>query len=147
MGFEDVSKKALRRVEAAGEDPQAGLEALIRSLRIQTLDDQMPFRRAAMASLDHWFQEAQAGKGDRVPTCQGRRNSQIRNVIAPLESELRKRDADRIARALGVTFGAEAMISLTDAVGLDVAAAKASLLDANRWLLAGALAELTSEEK
>jgi hypothetical protein len=35
------------------------------------------------------------------------------------------------------------MISLTDAVGLDVPAAKRALLDAARWLLAGALAELS----
>ena len=35
------------------------------------------------------------------------------------------------------------MISLTDAVGLDVPTAKRTLLDAGRWLLAGALAELT----
>ena len=38
-------------------------------------------------------------------------------------------------------IGSEAMISLTDAVGLDVPAAKESLLDAGRWLPAGALAE------
>jgi hypothetical protein len=36
------------------------------------------------------------------------------------------------------------MISLTDAVGLDVPTAKRTLLDAGRWLLAGALAELTA---
>jgi hypothetical protein len=34
------------------------------------------------------------------------------------------------------------MISLTDAVGLDVPSAKKALLDAARWPLAGALAEL-----
>jgi hypothetical protein len=34
------------------------------------------------------------------------------------------------------------MISLTDAVGLDVPAAKKTLLDSARWLLAGALNEL-----
>jgi hypothetical protein len=36
------------------------------------------------------------------------------------------------------------MISLTDAVGLDVPAAKKTLLDASRWLLTGALAELAT---
>jgi len=33
------------------------------------------------------------------------------------------------------------MIALTDAVDLDVPAAKQALLDASRWMLAGALAD------
>jgi hypothetical protein len=64
-------------------------------------------------------------------------------VIAPLEAQLPKKDLDRIAHALGLVVGSEAMISLIDAVGLDVPAAKKTLLDAGRWLLAGALAELS----
>jgi hypothetical protein len=80
----------------------------------------------------------------RVPIRQGRRNQQIRQVIAPLEGHLATRDVDRIAHALGLVIGSEAMISLTDAVGLDVPSAKKTLLDAARWLLAGALAELAA---
>ena len=53
-----------------------------------------------------------------------------------------KKDVDRIAHALGLVVGTEAMIALTDAVELDVPAAKKTLLDAGRWLLAGALGEL-----
>jgi hypothetical protein len=56
-----------------------------------------------------------------------------------------KKDLDRVAHALGLVVGSEAMIALTDAdaVRLDVPAAKETLLDAGQWLLAGALAELT----
>jgi hypothetical protein len=60
-----------------------------------------------------------------------------------LRGELSERDVDRIAHALALVISSEAVIALCDAVRLDVPAAKESLLDAGRWLLSGALAELT----
>jgi AcrR family transcriptional regulator len=143
FGEQTTLVRAQQRVEAAGSDPQARLEALIRSVGFQMLDDQVPYRRIAKSALEQWFRQAAASPGERVPIRQGRRNQQIRNVIAPLEARLPKKDLDRIAHALGLVIGSEAMISLTDAVGLDVPAAKKTLLDAARWLLAGALAELS----
>jgi AcrR family transcriptional regulator len=140
--FDVAGAQAERRVEAAGSDPHARLETLIRTVGFQMLDDQIPYRRAAKAALEQWFRQGDAPPGERVPIRQGRRNRQITQVVAPLQGRLRNRDIDRIARALGLVFGSEAMISLTDAVGLDVPAAKKTLLDASRWLLAGALAEL-----
>jgi len=86
--------------------------------------------------------EEEVERGVRVPVRQGRRNEQIDNVLAPLKGRMSKKDLDRIAHALGLVVGTEAMIALTDAVGLDVPAAKRTLLDAGRWLLAGALGEL-----
>jgi AcrR family transcriptional regulator len=147
IGFEAISEKALQRVDDAGSDPQARLEALIRSLGFRMLDDQLPFRRAAKAALDQWFRHAAAGGGEGVPVRQGRRNDQIRTVLSPLDGTLPDRDVERITHALGLVIGAEAMISLTDAVGLEVASAKESLLDAGRWLLAGALAELANPKR
>jgi AcrR family transcriptional regulator len=130
------------RIEAAGSDPQARLEALVRSVGFEMLDDQAPYRRIAKSALEQWFRQAANSPAQRVPIRQGRRNRVITKVIAPLESRLPKKDLDRIAHALGLVIGTEAMISLTDAVGLQVPAAKKTLLDAARWLLAGALAEL-----
>jgi len=142
IGFQGIAEAALREVDEAGDDPQARLEALTRTLGFTMLDDQLPYRQAAKAALDQWFRQAASGDSERVPIRQGRRNSQIRIAIAPLDDELPKKDVDRIAHALGMVIGSEAMISLIDAVGLDVPAAKKTLLDAGRWLLAGAIAEL-----
>ena len=91
---------------------------------------------------DQWFRQVDTPDRERVPIRQGRRNEQISNVIAPLDDKLAKNDIDRIAHALELVVGTEAMIALTDAVGLELPAAKRILLDAGRWLLAGALAEL-----
>ena len=107
------------------------------------LDDQVPYRQITRTALEQWFRQMELPETERVPTRQGRRKEQIRNVLTPLERQLPKKDVDRIARALGLVVGSEAMISLVDAVGLDVPAAKKTLLDASRWLLTGALAELT----
>lgn len=146
IGFQDTEEATRGLVGAAGDDPQARLEALIRGLGFHMLENQLPYRRAAKAALDQWFRQAAAGgdgEGERAPVRQGRRNAQIRSVLAPLEQVLPGADVDRIAHALGLVVAVEAVISLSDAVGLDVPTAKQSLLDAGRWLLAGALAELT----
>jgi len=145
IGLQGTLDDAHQRVEAAGSDPHARLEALIRSLGFAMLDDQVPYRQLARTALEQWFRQADAPDSERVPIRQGRRNEQIRNVIAPLGGNLASNDIDRIAHALGLVIGTEAMIALTDAVGLDVPAAKRTLLDAGRWLLTGALAELTAE--
>jgi AcrR family transcriptional regulator len=142
FGEQATLAQAQQRIEAAGSDPQARLEALVRSVGFDMLDDQVPYRRIAKSALEQWFRQADTPLDERVPVRQGRRNQQVRTVLAPLETRLARKDLDRIAHALGLVIGSEAMISLTDAVGLNVPAAKRTLLDAARWLLAGALAEL-----
>ena len=130
-------------VDAAGNDPHARLEALLRTLGFQMLDDQVPYRQSVKSALDQWFRRAEATDDDRVPIRQGRRNEHIRNALAPLSGTIADKDLDRIAHALGLIVGTEAMIALIDVVGLDVPEAKQTLLDAGRWLLTGALTELT----
>jgi hypothetical protein len=109
-----------QRVEASGRDPQVRLEALIRSVEFQMLDDQVPDRRITLIAQEQWFRQADSPQSKRVPIRQGWRNAQIRHAIAPVEGEVPKKDLDRIAHALALIIGSEAMISLTDAVGLDV---------------------------
>lgn len=134
--------RAAERIEAAGSDPQARLEALVRGIGFPMLDDQAPYRRVAKIALEQWFRQLDSPPDDRVPIRQGRRNDQIRRALSPLAGHLAKKDLDRIAHALGLVVGTEAMISLIDAVGLEVPTAKRTLLEAARWLLAGALAEV-----
>lgn len=131
-----------QQVEAAGNDPQARLQALIRSTGFRMLDDQLPYRRLAKNALDQWFRQQQAPDDEQVPVRQGRRNDQVRQAITPLASQLSDSAVDHLVHALGMLVGTEAMISLTDAIGLDVRDAKQTLLDAARWMLSGALAEL-----
>ena len=146
IAFEGPMAEADQQIDAAGNDPQARVEALVRSIGFRMLDDQMPYRQMTRAALEEWFRQADAPAGERVPIREGRRNRPIRHALEPLRSELRDKDIDRIAYALALVVSSEAVIALIDAVGLDVPAAKKSLLDAGRWLLSGALVELRERQ-
>jgi AcrR family transcriptional regulator len=141
--FQQTVNETIERTKAAGYEPQARLEAAVRSNGFAMIDDQAPFRRVAQIALDQWFRQREAPDDQQIPIRAGRRNELIAEVLSPLTGKLPESDRLRIAHALGLVFGTEAMIALTDAVGLDAPTAKEALLDASRWLLAGALAELT----
>jgi hypothetical protein len=51
---------------------------------------------------------------------------------------------ERLVRALALVSGTDAIVVLTDALDLETDEALTTLLDANRWLITGALAELRS---
>jgi AcrR family transcriptional regulator len=140
--FQPALQQADTAMQRAGDDPRDRLEALVRATGFRMLDDQAPYRRLAKASLELWFGQLDTPEGQKLPVREGRRNRQIARVVEPLRERLPKRDVDRIAHALGVVIGTEAMIALTDGVGLSVPEAKKAMLDAGRWILAGALSEL-----
>jgi AcrR family transcriptional regulator len=140
--FEPMMDQADTMMEHAGADPQARLEAAIRSISWRMLDDQVPFRLVAKSALERWFAQAEADPVARVPVRGGRRNRASREVLEPLGGRLHERDLERVAAALGLILGTDSMIALTDGVGLSADEAKSVLVDAGRWLLAGALAEL-----
>lgn len=125
----------------ASDDPQARLETFIRTLGFDMIDDQVPYRRLAKAGLEEWFKQPDAKSNPVRPS---RRVRYIDLIVEPLRQQLAKADADRVGRALGVVVGIDAMLALIDGMRLEKADAKAALLDASRWLLAGALAELGS---
>jgi len=144
--FQLTFDESLERTKAAGPDPQARLEAALRSNSFAIIDEPVLFRRAAQIAMEQWFRQRDAADDQQIPNRAGRRNEMIREVLSPLGGTLPEQDVDRIANALGLVLGTEAMIALTDAVGLDAPTAKDALLDAGRWLLAGALAELRDAE-
>lgn len=133
-------------VTAAGDDVQARLAALLRTFGFWTIDEQIPSRQIAKFALDQWLRQVNSTE-PRVPNRQGRRNQMIAHALQPLRATIDEPDLARIAHALTLVVGTEAMIALSDAAGLDTDTAKQTLLDAGRWLLAGALADLASTPK
>jgi AcrR family transcriptional regulator len=127
-------------VQAAGDDPVRRLEVLIRAVGFRMVDDQAPFRRLARAAIDQWFRDSETGRA--TPVREGRRRRLIGLVVEPLQDRLPDEEVRRIARALGVIVGTDSMLALIDGMGLDVNEAKDAMLDAGRWLLTGALAEV-----
>ena len=147
LEFEPALVEANERIAAAGDDPVARLEAWVRSAGFTMIDNQAPFRRLAKGALEQWFSQVDTPVEHRVPMRQGRRNDYIAVVVEPLRGQLTDDDVDRIAHALGVVVGTDAMLALTDGVGLDGDDAKQAMLDAARWLLTGALAELDPTDR
>ena len=49
-----------QRVDDAGSDPGARLDALLRSAGFRMLDDQVPYRRIIKVALEHWFGQVDA---------------------------------------------------------------------------------------
>ena len=145
VALQPVMAEANAAIENAGTDPLRRLDACLRSVGFHMLDDQVPYRRLAKTALDQWFRQAGRPGAEKLPVREGRRGRYISKVLEPLRNTLRTKDLDRVARALGVVIGTDAMLALTDGMGLDVPRAKAALLDAGRWLLAGALSELEQE--
>jgi AcrR family transcriptional regulator len=142
VGFEPTLLEADQRIEGAGDDPVDRLEALVRSMGFAMVDDQAPFRRLAKGALEQWFNQVDVPIEVRAPMRQGRRNEFIATVLAPLRGRLPDAEVDRIAHALGVVVGTDVMLALTDGVGLEGDEVKQAMLDAARWMLTGALAEL-----
>lgn len=140
--FGPLLEEAEALMERAGDDPQARLEAAVRSIGWRMLDDQAPFRLVAKSALERWFAQADTAPEDRLPVREGRRNRPSRKVVEPLVGIFDDRDLDRVAAALGIILGTDSMLALADGVGLSADDAKTVMLDAARWLLAGALAEL-----
>jgi len=133
------------QIEAAGPDVAARAEVAVRTLMGRMLSDPAPYRQAAKAVLEQWFAQQDTPPDDRAPVRAGRRTRTIRTVVTPLR-EQNEAAAVRIEHPLAVLVGADAMIALVDAAGLDADEAMTTLIDATRWLVSGALTELASDE-
>ena len=129
-------------MDQAGDDPHARLAVAVRTIGWRMLEDQLPFRQLAKSALERWFAQLEVPPEERVPVREGRRNRHNRKVIEPLADVLTDRDADRLVAALALVVGTDSMLALIDGAGLEVDEAKSLMLDAARWLLAGALDEL-----
>jgi AcrR family transcriptional regulator len=140
-GFENQMPAIKACIEAAGTDVEARLEALIRSIGWQMIDDPAPFHHFAKAGIASWLAQQDVRADERVPVRAGRRHGFNALVLEPMRGQLPEREIELISAALSVGWGTEAMISLTDVAELDPATAKDLMLKICRWILHGALAD------
>ena len=129
-----------RAVEAAGDDVEARLEAVVRGVGWAMLDHELPFRQAAKTSLDRWFAQ-QRDDGEKRPTRPGQRNRWNALAVEPLRGTLTDDELAGLIEALGLAWGTEAAITLYDVLELEPDAAKQRMLTTCKWILRGALAD------
>lgn len=131
----------LELVEAAGDDPAARLDAVVQSIGWHMLDEEMPYRNLARASLERWFEQAALPEHERVPVREARRMRWNAKALEPLRDQLSAPIIEQLMNALALAWGTEAVLVLRDVCRLDVDDAKSVMLNAARWMLQGALAE------
>ncbi|MDQ6436268.1 TetR/AcrR family transcriptional regulator [Mesorhizobium sp. LHD-90] len=77
------------------------------------------FKAALKLSLDQWARRRAGTLGDEPRFTRGHRIELLKDAIAPLSDTLPKAQFNRLAQALSLVFGVEALIVLKDIWGLD----------------------------
>ncbi|HET9537750.1 MAG TPA: TetR/AcrR family transcriptional regulator [Mesorhizobium sp.] len=75
------------------------------------------FRAALKLSLDQWAQRQAGTLGNEPAFTRGHRVDLLRDAIAPLRGRVSDADSDRLAKALSLLFGIEALIVMKDIWG------------------------------
>ncbi|WP_192180580.1 TetR/AcrR family transcriptional regulator [Mesorhizobium amorphae] len=77
------------------------------------------FKAALKLSLEQWAQRQAGTLGGEPQFTRGHRVELLKDAIAPLKGQLPPREFKRLAQALSLMFGVEALIVLKDIWGLD----------------------------
>jgi AcrR family transcriptional regulator len=80
-------------------------------------DFEATFRAALKLSLDQWAQRQAGTLGNEPAFTRGHRVDLLRDAIAPLRGKVSEAEFDRLAKALSLLFGIEALIVLKDIWG------------------------------
>lgn len=133
-------------IEAAGDDVEARVEVVVRLFAWAYIDHEVVTRQTMKASLDRWFAQ-QAGDREPRPVRPGQRNKWIKLALQPLRGRLEDHRVDSLVEALGFVVGAEATLTLLDALQLSPQAAKERQLTTAMWILRGGLADIAAADK
>jgi len=105
------------------------------------------FKAALKLSLEQWARDRAGTLGEEPEFKRGHRVELLQKAIAPLKGELSKAQFARLARALSLTYGLEAMIVLKDIWGLGEKEVQSVARWAARALVKMALLEAKAEGK
>jgi AcrR family transcriptional regulator len=133
-------------IEAAGDNVETRVEVVVRRLGWGFIDNEVMIRQVMRTSLDRWFAQ-QGADGEARPVRPGQRNKWNALALQPLRDKLEDYQVDSLVEALGFVVGAEAVITLLDALQLSPEAAKERQLTTALWILRGGLAEIAAAEK
>ena len=82
------------------------------------------FRAALRLSLEQWSRRQAGTLGEEPRLARGHRRELLRQAIAPLGPGLSPAKRERLAQALSLVFGVEALVVLKDIWGLDAKATR-----------------------
>lgn len=122
-------------------DPEGRVADLIATSLPRIEAYEATFKAALKLSLDQWARRQAGTLGDEPRFTRGHRIDLLKDAIAPLNGALPKAAVDRLAQALSLVFGVEALIVLKDIWGLDASETAAVAQWAAGTLVRAAMAE------
>ncbi|QLY33891.1 TetR/AcrR family transcriptional regulator [Nocardia huaxiensis] len=128
-------------LESLSGTAEERMDTVVRSTAEMQLADETVWRTVLRAALDRWFDQLEIPEADRVPVRGTTRLEMARIAIAPLADRLTPEQLDRLANALTMVYGMEAVVTARDTCGLDTEATTETMRWAARALIRGALAE------
>ncbi len=131
----EVEKRSLLGPEPPA-DPEVRLDRMVVALAEMFLAAEPAYRAMLRLALE----PDPADRGE-LPLRQGLRIPWIEDALAPLEEQLAPAELRRLVHALAATVGIEALVTLTDLVGLPAEDAVEVMRWSARSLLRAALAE------
>jgi AcrR family transcriptional regulator len=100
-------------------DAAARVEDLFRTSLPRIDDFEATFKAALKLSLDQWARRKAGVLGAEAEFRRGHRVELLREALAPLDARVSPDTATRLAQALSLFFGIEALVVLKDIWGLD----------------------------
>ena len=122
-------------------DAEKRVEALLRTSLPRIAEFEATFRAALKHSLEQSLQRRAGIDGGEPPFTRGHRIDLLRSALSPLEGRLGHRELDRLAKALSLVFGVEALVVLGDIWRADASETRDVALWTARALVRAAVEE------
>jgi AcrR family transcriptional regulator len=105
--------------QSASADPVERVADLFRASLPRIDEFEATFKAALKLSLDEWAQRRAGAPPAEPQFRRGHRIVLLREALLPLRADLPAAEIDRLAQALSLIFGVEALVVLKDMWGLD----------------------------
>lgn len=105
--------------QSASDDPEARVLDLLALTMPRVVEFEATFKAALRLSLEQWAQRRAGTLGTEPPFKRGHRVDLLQMAIAPLKNKLPEAKFQRLAKALSLVYGLEALIVLKDLWGLE----------------------------
>ncbi len=128
-------------------DATERVETLLAETMPRIIEFEATFKAALKLSLEQWARRRAGTLGEEPPFKRGHRIDLLQEALAPVRKTLPRGQYQRLARALSLVYGLEAVIVLKDLWGLDDGEVQAVTQWTARALVRGAVAETAARRR
>jgi AcrR family transcriptional regulator len=136
LGWTSDSQNAAERVDD-----------LLESTIPRILEFEATFKAALKLSLEQWAAREAGTLGEEIPFKRGHRVDLLQQAISPLRKTLPRKQFQRLAMALSLTYGLESVIILKDLWGAEAGEVQDITQWAARVLVKAAVSEAAAKRK